>query len=156
VLIRCQDPYQHLFVTGNLILSIQMEDTIIVAVCLIKNSKGEYLLIRPSDYKNFGEFQDAWYPPTGHIKEGETVETALKREAKEELNIDIEPVKLISEWEQDIPEETAFWWECKIINGDIKRSFEIAEFGWFSSDKIKNLKLWPAERKFFEKFIWNK
>ena len=62
-----------------------MTDTNEVVVCLIKNKQSKYLLIRPSDYKDFGEYQDAWYPPTGHIKKGETAKEALKRELKEEL-----------------------------------------------------------------------
>ena len=27
-------------------------------------------------------------------------------------------------------------------------------YGWFSSNKIKNIKLWPATRKFFEQYVW--
>jgi 8-oxo-dGTP diphosphatase len=132
-----------------------MKDTKKVAVCLIQNEKGEYLLIRPTNYKNFGEYQDAWYPPTGHIKEGETVEQAFVRELKEELNLDIKPVELFSEWEQDIPGEWAYWWKCKIVGGTIKKSEEILDYKYFSPEEIKKLKLWPATRKFFEKFIWN-
>jgi ADP-ribose pyrophosphatase YjhB (NUDIX family) len=131
-----------------------MKDTKKVAVALIQNEKGEYLLIRPTDYKNFSEYQDAWYPPTGHIKESETVGHALIRELKEELNLDIVPVELFSEWEQDVPGEWAYWWSCKIIRGEIKKSSEILDYKYFPADEIKDLKLWPAERKFFEKFIW--
>ena len=131
-----------------------MKDTKNVVVALIKNDKDEYLFIRPSDYEDFGEFQNAWYPPTGHVKEGENLEAAIRRELKEELNLDIRLVKLISEWEQDIPGEKAFWWECEIIGGDIVKSEEIAEYRYFSTDEIKNLKLWPATIKFFKKFIW--
>ena len=131
-----------------------MKDTKKVAVCLIQNEKGEYLFIRPTNYKNFDEFQEAWYPPTGHIKEGETVERALKRELKEELNLDIEPIKLLSEWPQDIPGESAYWWKCKIIGGEIKKSFEILDYKYFSPDEVKKIKLWPATIKFFKKFIW--
>jgi len=133
-----------------------MKDTKNVAVCLIQNDKEEYLFIRPTNYKNFGEYQDAWYPPTGHIKEGETVEQTLIRELKEELNLNIEPVKLFSEWEQDVPGEWAYWWKCKIIGGEIKKSSEILDYKYFSPEEVKKLKLYPATIKFFTKFIWNK
>ncbi len=132
-----------------------MRDTKNVAVALIQNSEGKYLFIRPSDYKDFGEHQEAWYPPTGHLKEGESVEQALVREVKEELSLDIKPIKLISEWGQDMPGEKAFWWECEVVGGEIIKSHEIEEYGYFSKEEVKNLKLWPATRKFFEKFIWN-
>lgn len=125
-----------------------------VVVCLIKNPEDKYLMIRPSGYKNFGEYQDAWYPPTGHIKEGETAPKTLVRELKEELNVNIKPIRLISEWEQDIPGELAYWWECEITGGDIKKGKEIAEYKYFSAEELKELKLWPAEKKFFKHFLW--
>jgi 8-oxo-dGTP diphosphatase len=130
------------------------KDSKTVAVCLVKDDKGRYLFIKPSNYKDFGEFQDAWYPPTGHVKNGESVEECLVRELKEELNLDIKPVKLLSEWEQDIKGETAYWWDCKIIGGEIKPNYEISEYKWFTAEEIKRLKVWPATEKFFKKFIW--
>lgn len=131
-----------------------MKDTKNVAVCLIKNDQGKYLFVKPSDYKDFGEFQDAWYPPTGHIKEGESVEDCLRRELKEELNLDIEPVKEISRWTQDVKGETAFWWECRATSYDIKPNYEISEYGWFSPNEVGKIKTWPSTIRFFEKFIW--
>ena len=134
---------------------IYMKDTKIVAVALIKNTEGKYLLVNLANYyKGFDKFHDAWYPPAGHIKENETVEKCLIREAKEELSLDIKPTKLISEWEQDIPGEKAVWWECLPLSEAIKKSNEIAEVGWFSKEEIKNMELWPTTLKFFKKFIW--
>jgi len=130
------------------------DDTKKVAVCLIKNTEGKYLLTRPSDVKHFGVFQDAWYPPTGHVKEGESIIEALRREAKEELNIDVKPVRLITKWKQDTPGEIAYWWECEIVGGDIQMNEEIAEYKYFSAEECKKVKMWPAEESFFENFIW--
>ena len=131
-----------------------IKDTKMVVVCLIKNSDGKYLMIRRTDYKDLGEYQDAWYPPTGHIKEGETVTEAIVRELKEELGVEAKPIKLISEWEQDIPGEGAYWWECEIIAGEIKKGYEIAEYKYFYPKELKGLRLWPAEKKFFKHFLW--
>jgi len=130
-------------------------DTKNVVVCLIKNLEGKYLMIKPSNYKNFGEYQEAWYPPTGHIKENESNQEAIVREMREELGVRVEAVKLISSWEQDVPGEKAFWWECKIADGEIKIGEEISDYKYFSTEELKNLKLWPAEIKFFKKFFWN-
>lgn len=131
-----------------------MKDTKKAVVGLIRNEEQKLLLIRPSDKKNFGRFQNAWYPPGGHVQEGETEKAAIVREIKEELNLDTKPRKLISEWEQDVPGETGYWWEMRVVGGQIKLSDEIAEYGWFSPDEIRTMKLWPAERKFFKKFLW--
>lgn len=132
-----------------------MTDTNVAVVALIKDNSGKYLFIKPTDYKDFGDYQDAWYPPTGHVKENESMEKALIRELKEELNLDIKPVRLLTEWEQDIKGETAFWWECKILKGRIKKSHEIKDFGYFSEKEVEKLKLWPATVKYFEKYVWN-
>ena len=126
-----------------------------VVVCLIKNQEGKYLMIKPSNYKNFGKYQEAWYPPTGHIKEGENNVEAIVREMREELDVEIRPVKLLSEWEQDVPGEWAYWWECEIVSGKTKMSEELSELKYFSTEELKSLKLWPAETKFFQKFFWN-
>jgi len=131
-----------------------MEDTKQVVVALIQNEKGEFLLIKPTDYKNFGEFQDAWYPPTGHLKENESQTQGLIRELKEELNLNVKPINLLAQWEQDTPGEKAYWWKCKIISGNIKKNYEILDYKYFSKEEIKNIKIWPATKKFFKKFIW--
>ncbi len=131
-----------------------MKDTNKVIVALIKNTEGKYLFMRPSNYKDFGNMQDAWYPPSGHVKEGETLKEAVEREVKEELGTELLELSVIGDWEQDVPGEIAFWWNVKVDEDKIKTSEEIAEYKYFSTDEIKDLKLWPATRKFFEKFIW--
>lgn len=127
-------------------------DTNNVAVALIKNSKGDYLLIRLSNYP---DHKNEWCPVAGHIKNGESVNEALVREVAEELGVRANPVALISEWQQDVRGEVAFWWQVE-IDGDIRiDKNEVAEIGWFTSEQIKGLKLWPATKKFFEKYVWN-
>ena len=131
-----------------------MKDTKKVVVALIQDEKGEFLLIKPSNYKDFGKYQDAWYPPTGHLKENESQEHGLTRELKEELNLNIKPFELVTEWEQDTPGEIAYWWKCKIIGGEIKKNYEISDYKYFPKEEIKNITIWPATKKFFEKYIW--
>ncbi len=131
-----------------------MKDTKIVAVALIQNKKGEYLFIQQKA-KDWGKLTNAWYPPAGHIRNNETAEEGLVRELKEELNLDIKPVRLIATQKQDVKKEVAEWWECKIIDGKINyKDNTIADHKYFTKEQVKNLKLWPATRKFFEKFIW--
>jgi len=130
-------------------------DTNMAVVCLIKNSEGKYLMMKANNYGDFGENQDAWYPPSGHIKDGESDAEAVRREMKEEFDIEVKTIKLVTESTLDRPGKRGNWWECKIVGGEIRPGSEIAEYGFFSVEEAKNLKLWPATKKFFEKFLWN-
>ena len=53
--------------------------------------------------RGYGEYKDGWEFPGGKIEPGETPEEAIVREIKEELEAEIEPVKLIDTVEYDYP-----------------------------------------------------
>jgi len=56
---------------------------------LIVNDKGEILLVR--SYK----WGSKYTVPGGHIELGERSETAIRREVKEEVGLEVEPVRLL-------------------------------------------------------------
>jgi len=95
-----------------------------------------------------------WGPISGHVLEGETLKKALIRETKEELDLDIEPIKQIAQTKLDIPKHTGFWRSCKVIGGKLKPNEDVENLKYYNLVEIKNLKLWPATRKFFENYIW--
>jgi 8-oxo-dGTP diphosphatase len=53
--------------------------------------------------RGYGEYKDGWEFPGGKIEPGETPEEAIVREIKEELEAEIEPVRLIDTVEYDYP-----------------------------------------------------
>lgn len=128
-----------------------MKDTNKAVIPIIRDSDGKFLLITRSE---FPEHEGEWGPVAGHVHEGETIEHALIRETKEEVNLIIEPVKQLAVLDQDIPGDVGYWWSCKIIKGEIKTNEEIENFAFFTAEEIKDLKLWPATKKFFENYIW--
>lgn len=128
-----------------------MNDTNKVAIPILQDKDGNYLLITRTEYpEHFGE----WGPIAGHVKENETIGQALIRESKEELNLDVKPLEQKAVIPQDIAGDTGYWWICQIVGGTIKTNAEISEYRYFSLEEIKSLKLWPATKKFFEEYIW--
>lgn len=130
-----------------------------VAVGIInrRNSENEveYLLVK--SHSDFGKYTGYWYPPGGHIDDGETEISALAREIKEELEIDAEPIKRIAKTGGDLSDQITYWWECESDNCDFKvNKEEIAEAGFFTKDQMERMDIFPATRKFFEKYVFNR
>jgi len=93
----------------------------------------------------------------GHIDEGETPEEALKRELKEETNLDLVNYQLIFEEEIENPcskgVDYHHWYvfECE-VSGKIKRSErETNSASWYTQGQIRILRLEPAWEYWFKK-----
>lgn len=130
-----------------------MQYVAIAIIKVIKDNKPAYLLISPK--KDFGKYTGYYYPPGGHIDQGETEQEALIRELKEELNLNISPITKIAETKADIKDQVTYWWECKAQSTDIKiQESEIANYGYFTENDMKNLKIWPETVSFFKNYIF--
>jgi 8-oxo-dGTP diphosphatase len=78
---------------------------------IILDSKGKILIIQRAAYKKFKP--NAWCLPGGKVEDGETIEQALIRETKEELNLDV--VKIIH--------NTKIIWDFEVQPGEILRMY---------------------------------
>jgi 8-oxo-dGTP diphosphatase len=84
--------------------------------------------------RNVEPFEDFWHVIGGHIENGETPEQALKREFKEETNLDITVGKLIGsrvETTADRTKKIAIF-EVTGAQGKIKLNHEHKAYKWFS------------------------
>ncbi len=124
-----------------------MKDTQNVAIPLIQDSSGKFLLITRSEYP---EHKNEWGPIAGHVRENESIEDALIRESREELSVNIKPIKHVTTLPQDIGQDIGHWWTCEIVSGEIKPNHEVEKYQYFTIEEIKGLKLWPATKKFFD------
>ena len=108
------------------------------AIALIKNEEGKILML----YRKKEPAKNLWAIPGGKVEMYERLEDTVKREMKEELNVDVEIIRFLCNIE-DINEEKELHWimpvyEVKIINGTPKNMEENShkEMKWFDLDEI--------------------
>lgn len=112
----------------------------VVAAIILKD--GKYFATQ----RGYGEWKDWWEFPGGKIERGEEPKDALKREIREELNIEIEVNELLTTVEYDYPEFhlTMHCYFCSIISGQ-PLLLEHKDARWLSSEKLESVKWLPAD-----------
>jgi 8-oxo-dGTP diphosphatase len=101
---------------------------------IIKDNK--FLMLRFSKEANVNE---KWIFPGGRLNKTDKPKEALKREIKEETNLDIEIIKLldVTMWGKEEDHRYAVFFLCKLIKGEIELSKEHQDYKWFKfKDKI--------------------
>ncbi len=101
-----------------------------------------------------GEFKDGWEFPGGKVELGESLEDALVRELKEELNITVSPTRIFHTVEYDYPSfhlsMTCFW--CTIKEGHIKLNVHEG-LKWLKQSELAALEWLPADVEVVNKLI---
>ncbi|MFA6522242.1 MAG: NUDIX domain-containing protein [Patescibacteria group bacterium] len=110
------------------------------ALLVLNDDKTKFLV----DRKTRDGILSQWLMPGGKIEHGETLEQALVREIKEEINceLDIESVKFIAEYEapaSGMPGKTV---NIKLYSGTFTgtpvASSEITAIGWLGREDLEN------------------
>lgn len=98
--------------------------------------------------RGYGEFKGQWEFPGGKIEDGETPQTALVREIKEELDTIVEVGDLIDTIEYDYPSfhlsMDCFW--CEVVEGELKL-LEAEDAKWLNRDELDSVQWLPADLK---------
>jgi 8-oxo-dGTP pyrophosphatase MutT (NUDIX family) len=141
-----------------------------VVAAMIFSADGKLLMARQNS-KGGGVYIDCWHIPGGGVEEGETKEEAMLREIKEELSFDVSPYDMtrIDDGGKDTAEKTIKstgervlaemkFSIYKIIIADKKSDQisialdeELGEYGWFTLEEIKTVKLTPPSIVLFKK-----
>jgi len=107
---------------------------------LIVNDNNETLLVkRTNKTRNGAGF---WSKPGGGVEVDEMVEDAVKREIKEELDVDIEIIKFLGFTDDMMKDEKQHWislnYLAKIVGGEVKNlePEKHEEIKWFDLNDL--------------------
>lgn len=96
--------------------------------------------------RGYGEFKDGWEFPGGKVEAGESPEEALRREIREELEVEVNVGDLIDTIEYDYP---AFHLSMKCyactIAGGSPHLLEHEAARWLSADQLDSVAWLPAD-----------
>lgn len=102
--------------------------------------------------RGYGEFKDGWEFPGGKMEQGETPEQALKREIREELDVEIGVGQLFDTVEFDYTNFhlTMHCFLCTIKSGElVLKEHEAAK--WLSKESLDSVDWLPADKGLIEK-----
>ena len=123
--------------------------SIVVSALIEKDNK--FLLVK----EVLESGKEYWIIPGGKVEFGENLLEAVKREIKEETNLDIEIKKFIDFQEAIVPQYNyhtiIFFYHAFPKNEKLILENKIIEANFFSKEEIKNLNLVDSARKFFER-----
>jgi ADP-ribose pyrophosphatase YjhB (NUDIX family) len=104
-----------------------------------------------------------WSLPGGAVETGEALETALRREVKEETGLDVDVLGLVEVFERVTRDETGaaeyhyilMDYVCRVTGGDLCAADDACHARWFSRDEVAGLHITPGTPAVIEKaFRW--
>ena len=121
---------------------------------VLYNDEGKIFLMSSPKWK-------WWVVPGGRIEEGETGEQCLRREIREELQIEISDIVFVGEIikppSPDFKDPTMtfhfFDYIAKASQTQIVPNHEISEYGWFTIEEAFRLPLMDATKSLLKKYI---
>lgn len=119
-----------------------------VAVGAVVFNAGKVLLVKRSNPPAKG----LWAIPGGKVKEGETLQQALKREILEETHLHVEPGEIATVFdviEKDASDNVTVHYViidfiCRLKSGQLRAGDDAQEAGWFTEEEIKKV---PVNQK---------
>jgi ADP-ribose pyrophosphatase YjhB (NUDIX family) len=120
---------------------------IFIAVgAVIKNSEGEILLVQHKPERK-GFWRGKWICPGGRLKLGESIEAGIKREVKEETNLEIELIEPLVPFERIVKKGEKVElhviyidYIASIVRGDLKVGSDVGKAKFASRDEL--LEIW--------------
>ncbi len=125
----------------------------VIVGALILNNDGKILLLKSHKWEH------TYAVPGGHMEFCEKTEDAIKREVKEETNLDVHDIEFISfkeaifdDWSHKKRHFIFLDFSCKTNGGEIILNDEAYEYVWVELEKVSELPLYSHTKDFIEKF----
>ena len=117
-----------------------MKSVEVVAAIIIKN--GDIFAAQ----RGSGKHKDKWEFPGGKVEPGEKIEAALSRELCEELNIQVEPKKLLTTVNYSYPDFHLIMhcFLCRVVAGEINL-LEHEDGKWLKERELDSLDWLPPD-----------
>ncbi len=118
--------------------SILYENPIVGVAAIILDHEKCLLL----GQRRSGPYQGLWCIPCGYLEYDEDIHTGVKRELKEETNLDIEVGQVYSvQSNRHDPDcySVGVWYLARIIKGDIQPGDDLCDLGFFPLNNIPPL-----------------
>jgi len=106
-----------------------------VSAIIIREKDNKVFIARRKENKEFSP--GLWETIGGRIEKGETAEGALKREVKEELNVDIKSFKFFGNYEYRYYNKLFKTFIVELEKEPIPDGSDFEEWGWFFEEEIK-------------------
>ena len=121
----------------------------ITVYAAVVKAGGRFLLARRPPGAHL---EGQWEFPGGKPRESETPAECLARELREELNLEPKVLRPLGTVDHDYPDKhiRLQFFLCRADHPEKAAGLEDQQFGWFAWQKIPNLDLAPADRRFIE------
>jgi len=112
---------------------------------VIEDGAGRILLVKHRPERG-GFWQGRWICPGGALEPGETIEEGIKREVREETQLEIEPLVPLSPFDRIVKSKDQILlhviyidYLAKVCGGKLKPGNDIAEAIWVEKKRIKEV-----------------
>lgn len=101
--------------------------------------------------KGYGEFKGYWEFPGGKVEPGESLEEALRREIREELQVEIHIEEKFTVLDYDYPHFhlTMHCYFCSVLSGEITL-VEATDARWLKKEELNTVNWLPADISLIE------
>lgn len=122
-----------------------------VGVAVIWNERQEILIDQRLAKDTFGNF---WEFPGGKLELGETIEDCIKREIKEELNIDIRVREKLVNIDHNYPNLRVILhvYNCDFVGG-IPTAIECSQILWVNVQELDQYQFPPANTRIIDAIL---